>query len=232
MEYWECRQQLADRCACEGALCTARRSPAIPYRRTAFFGQKLPIPPSNETAKPPPEKRKRRALPDTAACMHTWRCDEGNDKDPAPHSTGFGCDSAECTAPGGRSSTQKWKRIEDGKGTDAEVQRRLSFLGRRVASLVSCKTDVSFLSLKKGSRVYCPTRRSRAASHSDGDQALAAAHGPPRCTIARCTRRLRRSQPLCGNHCRQQARDMFHRGAGVRGLVSMGGWARRAAHMC
>ena len=47
MEYWECRQQLADRCACEGALCTARRSPAIPYRRTAFFGQKLPIPPSN-----------------------------------------------------------------------------------------------------------------------------------------------------------------------------------------
>ena len=32
MEYWECRQQLADRCACEGALCTARRSPAIPGR--------------------------------------------------------------------------------------------------------------------------------------------------------------------------------------------------------
>ena len=47
MEYWERRQQLADRCACEGALCTARRSPAIPYRRTAFFGQKLPIPSSN-----------------------------------------------------------------------------------------------------------------------------------------------------------------------------------------
>ena len=46
MEYWERRQELADRCACEGALCTARRSPAIPYRRTAFFGQKLPIPPS------------------------------------------------------------------------------------------------------------------------------------------------------------------------------------------
>ena len=119
-EYWERRQQLADRCACEGALCTARRSPAIPYRRTAFFGQKLPTPPSNETAKPPPEKRKRRALPDTAACMHTWRCDEGNDKDPAPHSTGFGCDSAECTAPGGRSSTQKWKRIEDANGPEAE----------------------------------------------------------------------------------------------------------------
>ena len=46
MEYWERRQELADRCACEGALCTARRSPAIPYRRTAFFGQELPIPPS------------------------------------------------------------------------------------------------------------------------------------------------------------------------------------------
>ena len=36
MEYWECRQQLADRCACKGALCTARRSPAIPYRRQRF----------------------------------------------------------------------------------------------------------------------------------------------------------------------------------------------------
>ena len=48
MEYWECRQQLADRCACEGALCTARRSPAIPYRRTVFLGQKLPIPPSSK----------------------------------------------------------------------------------------------------------------------------------------------------------------------------------------
>ena len=47
MEYWECPQQLADRCARGGALCTARRSPAIPYRRTAFFGQKLPIPPSS-----------------------------------------------------------------------------------------------------------------------------------------------------------------------------------------
>ena len=46
MEYWECPQQLADRCARGGALCTARRSPAIPYRRTAFFGQKLPITPS------------------------------------------------------------------------------------------------------------------------------------------------------------------------------------------
>ena len=46
MEYWECPQQLADRCARGGALCTARRSPAIPYRRTAFFGQKLPTPPS------------------------------------------------------------------------------------------------------------------------------------------------------------------------------------------
>ena len=50
MEYWECPQQLADRCACGGALCTARRSPAIPYRRTAFFGQKLPIPPSTESS--------------------------------------------------------------------------------------------------------------------------------------------------------------------------------------
>ena len=51
MEYWERRQELADRCACEGALCTARRSPAIPYRRTAFFGQKLPIPSSNSTVR-------------------------------------------------------------------------------------------------------------------------------------------------------------------------------------
>ena len=46
MEYWERRQQLADRCACEGALCTARRSPAIPYRSMAFFGHELPITPS------------------------------------------------------------------------------------------------------------------------------------------------------------------------------------------
>merc|ERR1712086_1144211 len=51
MEYWERRQELADRCACEGALCTARRSPAIPYRRTAFFGQKLPITPSTRVAR-------------------------------------------------------------------------------------------------------------------------------------------------------------------------------------
>ena len=46
-EYWERRQQLADRCARGGALCTARRSPAIPYRSMAFFGQKLPIIPSS-----------------------------------------------------------------------------------------------------------------------------------------------------------------------------------------
>ena len=51
MEYWERRQQLADRCACEGALCTARRSPAIPYRRTAFLGEKLPITPSTHIVK-------------------------------------------------------------------------------------------------------------------------------------------------------------------------------------
>ena len=49
MEYWERRQELADRCACEGALCTARCSPAIPYRRMAFFGQELPITPSRVT---------------------------------------------------------------------------------------------------------------------------------------------------------------------------------------
>ena len=47
MEYWERRQELADRCACEGALCTARRSPAIPYRCTAFLGETLPTTPSN-----------------------------------------------------------------------------------------------------------------------------------------------------------------------------------------
>ena len=45
LEYWERRQQLADRCARGGALCTARSSPAIPYRSMAFFGQELPTPP-------------------------------------------------------------------------------------------------------------------------------------------------------------------------------------------
>ena len=49
MEYWERPQQLADRCARGGALCTARRSPAIPYRSMAFFGQELPIIPSTST---------------------------------------------------------------------------------------------------------------------------------------------------------------------------------------
>ena len=42
IEYWERPQQLADRCARGGALCTARRSPAIPYRSMAFFGHELP----------------------------------------------------------------------------------------------------------------------------------------------------------------------------------------------
>ena len=45
MEYWECRQQLAGRCACEGALCTARRSPAIPYRRQRFSSIRISRPP-------------------------------------------------------------------------------------------------------------------------------------------------------------------------------------------
>ena len=47
LEYWEHGQQLADRCARGGALCTARRSPAIPHRSMAFFGQELPIIPSS-----------------------------------------------------------------------------------------------------------------------------------------------------------------------------------------
>ena len=46
IEYLECSQQLADRCAHGGSLCTARHSPAIPYRRMFFFGQELPTPPS------------------------------------------------------------------------------------------------------------------------------------------------------------------------------------------
>ena len=49
MECWECRQQLADRYAYEGALCTTRRSPAIPYRSMAFFLQERPISPFNPT---------------------------------------------------------------------------------------------------------------------------------------------------------------------------------------
>ena len=46
LEYWERPQQLADRCARGGALCTASSPRAIPYRRMAFLGQKLPTIPS------------------------------------------------------------------------------------------------------------------------------------------------------------------------------------------
>ena len=45
MEYWECPQQLADRCARGGALCTARRSPAILIDARLFWAKNFPSPP-------------------------------------------------------------------------------------------------------------------------------------------------------------------------------------------
>ena len=58
LEYWERRQQLADRCARGGALCTTRRSPAIPYRSMAFLGKNFLSSPLASSSKLPTSARR------------------------------------------------------------------------------------------------------------------------------------------------------------------------------